>query len=138
MKAADAMAPPVTERSFDEYHLYSLARPVTLRDHETKQVEFVRAAGVESQKLYVYDGAQIVNQGSWEFTADGGVGWWNGAAPLFSNQGSVVADAGTSATGITTPFSNSGTVSVHGGTFTVACRQAPPRREEPTDLPRCF
>ena len=59
MKAADAMAPPVTERSFDEYHLYSLARPVTLRDHEIKQVEFVRATGVESKRLYVYDGAQI-------------------------------------------------------------------------------
>jgi hypothetical protein len=59
MKAADVMAPPVTERRFDEYHLYSLMRPVTLRDHETKQVEFVRASGVKSQKLYVYDGAQI-------------------------------------------------------------------------------
>ena len=58
-KAMDAMAPPVTERAFDEYHLYSLVRPVTLRDHETKQVEFVRAAGVHSQKLFVYDGAAI-------------------------------------------------------------------------------
>jgi hypothetical protein len=59
MKAADAMAPPVTERSFDEYHLYTLQRAVTLRDHETKQVEFVRASGVDSKKLYVYDGAHI-------------------------------------------------------------------------------
>jgi len=59
MKAADAMAPPVTERSFDEYHLYTLQRAVTLRDHETKQVEFVRASGVRSQKLFVYDGAAI-------------------------------------------------------------------------------
>ena len=55
----NAMAPPVSERSFDEYHLYTLMRAVTLRDHETKQVEFVRASGVESQRLYVYDGAQI-------------------------------------------------------------------------------
>ncbi len=60
MKAAeDALQPAVTERSFDEYHLYTLARPVTLRDHETKQVEFVRAAGVRSKKLYIYDGANI-------------------------------------------------------------------------------
>ncbi len=58
-QAVDAMAPPVTERAFDEYHLYSLQRPVTLRDHETKQVEFVRAAGIRSQKLFVYDGAHI-------------------------------------------------------------------------------
>lgn len=58
-KAADAMAPAVTERSFDEYHLYDLARRVTLRDRETKQVEFLRATGVRSQRLYVYDGAFI-------------------------------------------------------------------------------
>ena len=59
-KAADmAMQPTVSERSFDEYHLYTLARPVTLRDHEMKQVEFVRSTGVQSQKLYVYDGANI-------------------------------------------------------------------------------
>jgi hypothetical protein len=57
--ADEAMRPAVTERSFDEYHLYTLQRPVTLRDHETKQVEFVRATGVRSQKLYIYDGANI-------------------------------------------------------------------------------
>ena len=60
LKMADeAMRPAVTERSFDEYHLYTLERAVTLRDHETKQVEFVRATGVHSQRLYVYDGANI-------------------------------------------------------------------------------
>jgi hypothetical protein len=57
--AAEAMQPAVTERAFDEYHLYTLERPVTLRDHETKQVEFVSAAGVHSRRLYVYDGASI-------------------------------------------------------------------------------
>ncbi len=41
----DAAQPPVTEKSFDEYHLYTLQRPVTLHDKETKQVEFVRASG---------------------------------------------------------------------------------------------
>lgn len=50
------MVPPVTERSFDEYHLYTLQRPATLHDRETKQVEFVRASGVQSQTVYVYDG----------------------------------------------------------------------------------
>jgi hypothetical protein len=56
-KAAVAEGPPVTEKSFDEYHLYTLQRPMTLRDRETKQVEFVRASGVTSERLYVYDGA---------------------------------------------------------------------------------
>jgi hypothetical protein len=55
----DAMQPVVREKSFDEFHLYTLARPATLRDNETKQVEFVRATGIQSQRLYVYDGAQI-------------------------------------------------------------------------------
>lgn len=51
--------PPVTEKTFDEYHLYSLARSTTLRDRETKQVEFLRASGIESKQIYVYDGAYI-------------------------------------------------------------------------------
>jgi hypothetical protein len=56
---AEVAAPPVTERSFDEYHLYTLERPTTLYDRETKQVEFVRASGVPSQRIYVYDGVKI-------------------------------------------------------------------------------
>ena len=53
------MAPPVSEKAFEEYHLYTLARPTTLHDRETKQVEFLRAEGVQAQRLYVYDGAEI-------------------------------------------------------------------------------
>src|SRR5712671_649450 len=56
---ADAFVPAVTERSFDEYHLYTLERATTLYDRETKQVEFVRATGVLSQRIYVYDGVKI-------------------------------------------------------------------------------
>jgi hypothetical protein len=51
--------PPVTEKTFDEYHLYTLERPATLHDRETKQVEFVRASGIRSKLLYVYDGAKF-------------------------------------------------------------------------------
>jgi hypothetical protein len=50
--------PAVTEKSFDEFHLYSLARPTTLLDRETKQVEFVRATDVKASTIYVYDGAE--------------------------------------------------------------------------------
>jgi len=46
----------VTEKSFDEFHLYTLGNPVTLRDKETKQVEFVRATGVKAERIYVYEG----------------------------------------------------------------------------------
>ena len=58
---ADAMAPVVREKSFDEFHLYTLARPATLRDQETKQVEFVRSTGIHAQRIYVYDGPMSVN-----------------------------------------------------------------------------
>lgn len=49
----------VTERSLDEYHLYTIERPTTIRPMQTKQVEFVTADKVKSTKLFVYDGAAI-------------------------------------------------------------------------------
>ena len=64
---AEAAAPVVREKSFDEFHLYTLERPATLRDNETKQVEFVRTAGIQSQRLYVYDGAQIGQYGYYNY-----------------------------------------------------------------------
>jgi len=63
MKAAmamDAAAPAaVSEKAFDEYHLYTLQRSTTLRDRETKQVEFIHASGVAAKQIYVYEGAKI-------------------------------------------------------------------------------
>ncbi len=52
------MPPQVTEKAFDDYHLYTLPLPITLRDRELKQVEFVRAANVNAGIVYVYDGAK--------------------------------------------------------------------------------
>ena len=49
----------VSERAFEEYHLYTLPRPVTLLDREIKQVEFIRAANVPAKRIYVYDGFKI-------------------------------------------------------------------------------
>ncbi|MEI9961657.1 MAG: hypothetical protein WDM76_11150 [Limisphaerales bacterium] len=55
--ATDAMeGAAVTEKAFDEFHLYSIARPTTLHDRETKQVQFVSAASVRAPIIYVYDG----------------------------------------------------------------------------------
>jgi hypothetical protein len=61
-----AGGPQVTEKAFDEYHLYTLERPTTLHDRETKQVEFVRAAGVKSKTVYVYDGWKV-DANSWNW-----------------------------------------------------------------------
>ncbi len=62
--------PPVTEKAFDEYHLYTLEHSTTLRDRETKQVEFIHASGVQTKQLYIYDGARIdpnrYNGWNWE------------------------------------------------------------------------
>ena len=52
----------VTEKSFDEFHLYTLGNPVTLRDKETKQVEFVRATGVKAERIYVFEGTRQYEQ----------------------------------------------------------------------------
>ncbi|HEU5360276.1 MAG TPA: hypothetical protein VFU42_03865 [Candidatus Deferrimicrobiaceae bacterium] len=60
MERASSVRPgEVTERAFEEYHLYTLPRPTTVLDREIKQVEFVRASRVPAKRLYVYDGFQL-------------------------------------------------------------------------------
>jgi hypothetical protein len=54
---APAAAPAVEEREFFEYHLYDVQRPVTVRDNQTKQIEFTSATDVPAEKFFVYDGA---------------------------------------------------------------------------------
>jgi len=55
-----AAAPPAfAEKSFFEYHLYTLNRPVTLPDNSTKQLELIPAvAEVPVEKLLVYNGTE--------------------------------------------------------------------------------
>jgi hypothetical protein len=51
--------PQVEEKTFEDYHLYTLPLPATIHDRETKQVEFLHASGIQSKRLYVYDGARF-------------------------------------------------------------------------------
>jgi hypothetical protein len=51
--------PQVEEKTFEDYHLYTLPLPTTIHDRETKQVEFLHASGIQSKRLYVYDGARF-------------------------------------------------------------------------------
>ena len=44
------------EQGFFEYHLYTLQRPTTIRDNETKQVSLLEAAGFEVKKEFVLNG----------------------------------------------------------------------------------
>jgi hypothetical protein len=47
----------VEQREFYEYQLYEIARPVTVSNNETKQVEFVTGADIPANTFYVYEGA---------------------------------------------------------------------------------
>jgi hypothetical protein len=55
-KAMDSMQPGVTQKAFDDFHLYDLNRTVALRDGESKQVQFIDAANVSMRRSYIYDG----------------------------------------------------------------------------------
>ena len=56
--AAKSSAAPFTEQAFFEYHLYSLQRPTTIRDNETKQVSLLASNQVPVTKRFLYYGAQ--------------------------------------------------------------------------------
>jgi hypothetical protein len=42
------------EKSFAEYHLYTLGRPTTLANAQTKQIELINVTGVPIEKKYLY------------------------------------------------------------------------------------
>ncbi len=69
-----APAPQVEERAFFEYHLYEVQRPVTIKDQQTKQIEFVTANGVPAAKFFVYDGSQMQFWGYYQPVQDPGYG----------------------------------------------------------------
>jgi len=47
----------VTQKSFDDFHLYDLNRTVALQNGEIKQIQFLEASGVTLARSYRYDGA---------------------------------------------------------------------------------
>jgi hypothetical protein len=51
-----AAAPPMTQESFSEYHLYTLGHKTTINNNETKQVSMLNGTGVPVMKRYVVDG----------------------------------------------------------------------------------
>jgi len=54
---SDATGVPnqMVEKSFFEYHLYTLMRPTTIADKETKQLEMVSGTGLAMRRGYIYD-----------------------------------------------------------------------------------
>jgi len=61
-----AAAPQFKEKSFFEYHLYTLQRPATVKDNQTKQIELVSAHEVPIQKLLIYDGSKGIYPGYYD------------------------------------------------------------------------
>lgn len=62
MKAAMAEARPAApqfkEEEFFEYHIYTLDRPATVKDNQTKQINLVSAEDIPMKKELVYYGAR--------------------------------------------------------------------------------
>jgi hypothetical protein len=51
-----AGAPAFEERPFMEYHIYTLSRPSTINNNQTKQIEFITPAqNVPAKKIYLYE-----------------------------------------------------------------------------------
>jgi hypothetical protein len=55
--AGAARAKGFEEKAFFEYHLYTLGRPATVAQNQTKQIELLKAADVPVKKVFLYDGA---------------------------------------------------------------------------------
>ena len=54
--AMKSAAPQFEEKSFFEYHMYTMERPTTIRDNETKQLSLLTASGASVTKEMIYDG----------------------------------------------------------------------------------
>jgi hypothetical protein len=59
---AMAAAPPMTQESFSEYHLYTLTRRTTINDKESKQVSLLRASNFPVEKHFVVNGQSYYYQ----------------------------------------------------------------------------
>lgn len=47
----------VTQKPFDDFHLYDLNRTVSLANGETKQIQFLSTPGITMLRSYIYDGS---------------------------------------------------------------------------------
>lgn len=60
-KMADMEAKsPFKEKVFFEYHLYTLKRPITIKDKQTKQVSLFSADNIHARKIFVFEGANKI------------------------------------------------------------------------------
>ena len=55
MDMAQEQAPRVEQRELFEYQLYEVARSVSIKDNETKQIEFVTGSDIAATSFYVFN-----------------------------------------------------------------------------------
>ncbi|MDZ7401958.1 MAG: DUF4139 domain-containing protein [candidate division KSB1 bacterium] len=55
LEAMDVAAPQFEEKSFFEYHMYTLTRPATILDNQIKQISLFPAAETPVKKIYSYE-----------------------------------------------------------------------------------
>ena len=68
MRAEAAPSPQqFEEKGLFEYHLYTLQRPATVANNETKQIQLISAPEVPVTKSYVYDGANLSGYAGWYY-----------------------------------------------------------------------
>jgi hypothetical protein len=65
-KSMVAASAPMQEESLFEYHLYTLGRPTTLRDNQTKQVSLLSAARVPVVREYLLQGGDYYYRGRYD------------------------------------------------------------------------
>jgi hypothetical protein len=51
------------EEAFFEYHLYTLSRPTTLKDNQTKQINLMTSSDVPASKIFMFDPGQYRSSG---------------------------------------------------------------------------
>ena len=64
-RAMDASAPQMAEESLLEYHLYTLERPTTIAENQTKQVSLLSAASIPAHKELLLSGNNYYYQSSY-------------------------------------------------------------------------
>lgn len=64
-EAAARPAPQFKEEEFFEYHIYTLNRPATVRENQTKQISLVNADDIKVKKELVFYGAQYYYRSSY-------------------------------------------------------------------------
>lgn len=61
MDMMEEQAPQVEQRELFEYQLYQVARPVTIRDNETKQIEFVSGDEIAATTFFVFNASPAIS-----------------------------------------------------------------------------